>query len=229
MTPDDSVALIVFTDGRTNLLRKTIASFNEQVQGNVTERWIYDDSGNDKVRDGIRKNHPDFQLIESGTGTREGFAGAVRLGWGALRNFSDAKYVFHLEDDFLFNRPIILADMINILDKRSSLAQVSLMRQAWSSAEKEAGGVIAQNPHDFALHLDEEDREWLEQSLYFTTNPSLYHRSLIERFDWPDMEGSEGRFTIRVREVGYNFGVMGDRDDEPWVTHIGNTRAGASY
>ena len=228
-TDDRPVALIVFTDGRTNLLRKTIASFEARVEGNVTERWIYDDSGNGKVRDAIRKNHPSFDLIESAAGVRQGFAGAVRTGWEALRECSDADYVFHLEDDFLFKRPVVLSEMIGILRQRPSLAQVSLMRQAWNPSEIEAGGVIAQDPDAFVPHLDQEDREWLEQTLYFTTNPSLYSLALIHRFTWPEGGQSEGVFSFKMREAGYKFGVMGTRDDAPWVDHIGANRHGGGY
>jgi hypothetical protein len=223
------IAVVVFTDGRTNLLRRTIKSFHEQVSGEIVERWIYDDSGNRKVREAISKNHPEFTLINHPSGERQGFAGAIRTAWDALRHESIADFIFHLEDDFTFNRPIDLADLQNILVKRTNVAQVALLRQAWNPDEIEAGGLIQMRPDDYVSHLDRDGRCWLEHDLFFTTNPSLYRKSMIEMFDWPAGPESEGRFGLKLREHGYRFAYWGARDDGPAVHHIGEHRAGTSY
>jgi len=223
------ICVLVITDGRTNLLRRTIESFNEMVTGEIIEFFIYDDSGNRKVREGIAKNHPEFTLINHPTGERQGFAGAVRTAWDALRRESIADYVFHLEQDFTFNRPIDLGDLHNILVKRPSLAQVALLRQAWNPDEIAAGGLIQVRPDDYVTHLDRDDRHWLEHDLFFTTNPSLYRRSLIDMFDWPAGPESEGRFGMKLREAGFHFAYWGAKDDPPAVHHIGAHRAGEGY
>lgn len=223
------IAVVVFTDGRTNLLRRTLTSFAEQVDGPIVERWIYDDSGNPRVREAIMRNHPDYTLIEHPSGERQGFAGAVRTAWDMLRRESIADYIFHLEDDFTFNRPVNLDDFQNILAKRPNLCQVACLRQPWNPIEIEAGGVIDANPEAFISHLDRDGRNWLEQDLFFTTNPSLYRRSLIDMFDWPAGPESEGRFTAKVREAGYRFAYWGARDDGPLVHHIGAHRHGTDY
>jgi hypothetical protein len=222
-------AVLVITDGRNDLLQRSIHSFEDRVTGPIIERWIYDDSGERSTREWIAETYPDWTLINHPSGRRQGFSGAIRTAWSALRSESIADHIFHLEGDFTFARKVDLADFENILDKRPNLAQVALLRQPWSDAEKEAGGIIQMRPDEFVSHLDRDGRTWLEHDLFFTTNPSLYRRSLIESFDWPRGAQSEGRFGGRLREVGFRFAFWGAKDDPPAVTHIGENRVGTGY
>lgn len=223
------IAILVISDGRATYLRRTIESLREQVSGDIVERWIYDDSGERKVRESVAKDYPDFTLINHPSGKRQGFAGAVRTAWDALRSESIADWVLHVEQDFTWNRPVDLADLQNVMTKRPNLAQIAMLRQAWNSQEIEAGGLIETNPDCYIPHLDGQGREWLEHDLFFTTNPSLYRRSLIDMFDWPEGLESEGRFGIKLKEAGFRFAFWGARDDGPLVHHIGDERTGTGY
>lgn len=223
------IATLVVTDGRDKLLQQTIASFTEQVHGEIIERWIYDDSGDRRTREWIADTFPDWTLINHPTGQRQGFSGAIRTAWAALRNESIADWIFHLEQDFTFNGSVDLGDFQNVLDKRPNLAQMALLRQAWNADEIAAGGVIQQRPEEYVTHMDRDGHIWLEHDLFFTTNPSLYRRSLIEMFDWPEGDRSEGRFGIQLRDAGYRFAFWGARDDAPRVHHIGEIRLGKGY
>jgi len=223
------IAVLIITDGRVNVLKRTIASFEEQVSGPIIERFIYDDSGNQGLRDLIQKRHPNYSLIGHPTGERQGFGGAIRTAWSALRAESIADFVFHLEDDFTFNRPVDLEDFMGVLKQRPALAQLACVRQAWNPAEKEAGGVRELHPDWYTSHLDRHGRSWLEQGHFFTTNPSLYRRQLIDMFDWPDTDQSEGFFSSMCRQGGFSFGYWGEMSDEPLVHHIGEHRYGIGY
>lgn len=221
------IAAFVVTDGRTNVLKRTIASFLENV-GPVDELYLYDDSGVEGVRKLILGRHPEFELIRHPSGERQGFGGAIRTVWQHLRDHSEADYIFHLEDDFTFNHPVDLLDLKTILDYRPHLAQVAFLRQAWNEQEKEAGGLIELHPDWYIPHHDRW-RDWLEQDQFFTTNPSLYRRSLIEQWDWPDGDHSEGVFSQQLRNDGYSFAYWGKPDDKPVVHHIGEHRQGIGY
>lgn len=223
------IAVLVITDGRVNVLRRTIASFEEQVSGPIIERFIYDDSGQPGVRKLIQSWFPSWSLIQHSSGERQGFAGAVRTGWGAIREFSVADYVFHLEDDFTFNVPIDLEDLQGILKQRPNLAQIALLRQAWNAEEIAAGGVMQVHPDWYIPHLDGKGRSWVEQDQFFTTNPSLYRRSLLEMFEWPQDSYSEGLFSSMLRQAGFRFAYWGEYGDPPTVTHIGAHRQGTGY
>ncbi len=171
---------------------------------------------------------------------RLGFTGAIRAGWNRLRASSDAfEYVLHLEDDWRFDAPLELAAMTRILEIRRQqaqpppdgvsapdLAQIALLRQPVAGAEIKAGGVLELWPNEFTqtMHGDPADGlTYLEHDLFFTTNPSVYRRDLLE-LGWPDSTRSEEAFTARCRAAGYRFAYYGRWGDPPRVWHTGNDR-----
>lgn len=240
-TQQPTIALLVMTDGRDGLLERTIASARENLRGNVTERWIHDDGGGSLHGAYLDHQYPDFCRVPSHE-WRRGFGGAIDAAWRHLARYSTADYVFHLEDDFTFNRIVDLDAMAKVLINTPKLAQMALRRQAWNDAERAAGGVIEQHPDAYAQVAMVPDRHgdemycWLEHDLFFTTNPCLYPRrwpipseGVTVTAPWPSGPNSEGRYGIRLREAGYRFGFWGRREDAPWVHHIGDARAGHGY
>lgn len=219
MTP--RVALLTIGDGRDDLLAQTLQSWYEAT-GLPQDR-----SPNPPL---VHHVHVDDRSH------RLGFSGAIEEGWDRLRHLADFEYVWHLEEDWTFNRPVDLAALALLLDVQPHLAQVALRRQAWAPAELEAGGLVELWPdlyEDRALSVIDPgggmvDLAWLEHDLCFTTNPCLYRRSMIDA-TWPSPPGSEARMTERLRDLGYRFALWGDREDEPWVHHTGRQRTGTGY
>lgn len=222
------IALLLMTDGRDETLMQTAIS-SYKLFGDITEWWIHDDSGQGFER---FSKFPGWKVIGHPEG-RQGFGGAIRYAWSQLREQSDAKWIFHLEDDFLFNRNVNLNAMIEVLEANPYLAQMALRRQAWNAAEKAAGGVIEMNPEAFLqAHTrltDDTLQPWICHSQFFTTNPCLYSRDLIETRDWPTGDFSEGKFTHQLLSDGRMFGYWGEKTDTPWVEHVGHTRNGVGY
>jgi hypothetical protein len=230
MARDPMIALLVITDGRREHLAETLASADAMLEGPISERWIYDDSGDPANHEWILSIAPDFELITHPAG-RQGFGGAIRTAWSAIDSLSRASYIFHLEDDFTFNRPVPLDDMAWTLGGRRHLAQLALRRQPWNDA---AGGIVEMHPddyHEFHVQRGERDLAWLEHRRNFTTNPSLYRRRLTVDHPWPTGQHSEGRFGIDLlaEHPGYRFGYWGARDSGEWVTHNGAVRNGTGY
>lgn len=228
------IRLNVMTDGRRDYIGRTLASAREQLSGLVTERVIHDDSGDEDHRAWLRASFPDFEVI--GSGPRRGFGGAMINLWRDTAERSQAPWVFHLEDDFLFTRPLNLTAMTDLLHRQPHLAQMALRRQAWG-VEVEVGGFMEQNPGCYSEHADDVDT-WVEHRLFFTTNPAMYRRQLID-VGWPEGLNSEGRFGFVLKDRGLPWGVAGDdvrfgfygsmeggRDS---VWHIGEHRAGTGY
>lgn len=215
-------ALLVMTDGRKECIEKTIPSALEMLHGPIIQRFIYDDSGDYKYRSWLMDNFPTFQLICEPK--RQGFGGAIQAAWRIVKT-AKTDYVFHLEDDFLFNEPISLVPMIEVLNNNPHLYQMALRRQAWSSEEKQMGGVIERYPNAYM-----QKESWMEHRLFFTTNPGLYRTSLID-IGWPDGEQSEGIFTRKILDLDpyAQFGYWGQKTDPPLVHHIGDTRIGINY
>lgn len=220
-----SVAVLVVTDGRHDYLRRTIASAKANLLGPFTEWWMYDDTGDADYRAQLAVEFPGYRHINGGP--RQGFGGAIRTAWAAMVAESSSAWVLHLEADFEFNRMVDVYEMITVLDCNPQLAQLVLRRQPWNDAERAAGGIVEQHPDDYT-DMQDGDLAWLEHNRFFSTNPCLYRRELMLR-GWPDGAQSEGHFGIGLVLDGYRFGYWGSRTDAPWVTHIGDERAGCGY
>lgn len=228
-----NIAVLVMTDGRDEYLDQTVRSAMGNLTGPIVEWWMHDDTGSDEYRAGLRRRYPTF--LHAGEGPRRGFGGAIRHAWSLVAATSTARFVFHLEADFLFRRPVDLAVLAAVLDARAYLVQMALIRQACNADERDAGGLIERYPQAYTARRDDPHR-WLEHRLFYTTNPSLIRRSLVDR-GWPEGEHSEGRMGIDLCTNGspeasgdqVRFGYWGDRVDGPWVDHIGTVRAGTGY
>lgn len=218
-----TIALLIMTDGRRDYIHKTIESASNMLVGPITEKWMHDDSGDQNNRQWLKDQFPDF--IHIGDGPRRGFGGAYSFAWRTLREHTKADFVFNLEDDFLFNREIPLEAMAKVLDENPHILQMALRRQAWNNEERAAGGVIERWPDQF----NQEDG-WISHRMFFTTNPSLYRKSLLER-QWPTNKDAEGHFAISLfKENPKNVsGYWGVKSDGPWCEHIGIKQAGGTY
>lgn len=233
MSADARIAVLVITDGRDDYLLRTVRSAMANLAGPITEWWMFDDTGDYVYRDSLVRRWPTFNHIEAGA--RQGFGGAIRAAWAHLVERSTADFVFHLEADFVFNRRVDLAELAGVLAVRPHLAQMALVRQAWNATEIAAGGLIQCAPHAYTANRVGPHR-WLEHTLFWTTNPSLYRASMLTG-GWPDGHQSEGMFTRRLLELGtpevpgprVRFGYWGSINDGPWVEHIGIERTGHGY
>ena len=217
------IALLVMTDGR-DTIHDAIASAEVNLLGPVAARVIHDDSGNSDHRAELARRYPRWTVMG---GDRAGFGGAIQRAWRHVRDLP-VSYVFHIEDDFTFNRTVDMTGMASVLEQRPYLQQLALRRQPWNDAERAAGGVVERHPDDYTEATDGTHR-WLEHRRFWTTNPSLYRRELCER-KWPDGAHSEGRFGIeQFRDPDAVSGFWGSRDSGEWVHHIGHERVGTGY
>lgn len=156
-----------------------------------------------------------------------GFAGAIQAGWDKVVE-TDADFVLHCEGDFLFERPVPIERMVSVLKRHPHLAQISLKRQPWSSAEKAVGGFVELQPDLYRQRVDAGDI-YTEHRVCFSTNPCLYPVALCHQ-GWPQVERSEGVFTHRLLEdPDCRFAIWGGKFDAPAVIHIGEERAGHGY
>lgn len=227
-----NVALIVFTDGRAECLERTLESFhlNVQDQDLITYRLIVNDQPDPTYARWIDQRWVFDQQLT--TRRRRGYAGAIHEAWHEIRRqvdyFREIDYVLHLEDDFIFQRPVPLADMIEVLANNPHLVQMALKRQPWNDTEVAAGDLIYVSPEDYVDCFDSKGHWWLEHRRFFTTNPNVYPKNLT-RLGWPLASNSEGMFSERALIGTNRSAYWGRRNDEPWVHHIGNTRVGTGY
>ncbi len=227
-----SIAVLIMTDGRDDYLRRCMASLHN-LRGPITETWMHDDTGDLIQRAELSIRYPDFMQL--GDGPRRGFGGAMAYAWSQLAARSGCRWVFHIEQDFTFERPVDLVAMAAALDDDPTLVQMALRRQPWSPPEHAAGGVVEMHQEAYE-DRSHDGHPYLRHRLFFTTNPSLFHRSLCTK-RWPEGANSEGRFTHQLLRDGHlnidgdrlGFGYWGSRADAPLVEHIGTTRIGTGY
>lgn len=209
----DQVVVGVLTTGDRSTLADTVQSIDANVSGPIGRKVILVDGDTLPSIDG-------WETVR--LGRRLGYAKAVRAAHKVLLG-SGQQWVFWSEDDFTFDRPVDLCDMQVAMNADSALLQVSLMRQAWYDHELVAGGVVAADPRSFTKHPTH-----LSHRAYWTQNPHLCRRMLLAEHVWPSGRDSERRFADLVfGGRGTRAGIWGD--GSPWVTHIGNERAGHGY
>ena len=175
----------------------------------------------------------------SPTGRPLGFCGATAYTW-AVGAEPGVDYVFWLEHDFEVCRPVDLRDLRQVLDYHGgdgvefvNLAQMALMRDAYSREERDAGGLFELRRADFVPMppqdhlLIEYPTVWLKTP-WFTTNPSLMRRDFMAQNLFPDDGGThcEGRFGVRLAQEGWSFGTWGD--GTVYCHHVG-VRTGHGY
>lgn len=222
------LTLVVMTDGRRDCLTRSIESMTN-LSGPISVRMIHDDSGDVDYTEWLWDTFGDRWTIHS-TDHRSGFAGAYRSMWKWIRDHDRNPYVLSTEDDFVFTRPVNLADMAGVLRRNPYLVQMALRRQAWNAEERAAGGVVEAHPDWYAAIADPE-AQWLEHRAFWTTNPHLVRHSFIASHDWPKGRNSEGRFALNLyrSEPNARAGYWGSRESGEWVEHIGEQRVGNGY
>lgn len=141
------------------------------------------------------------------------------------------EFIFWLEHDFEFVRPLDLTPLAMQLNLDHTLSQMALMRGPVNSEEEEVGGLIGK-------HADEWEQDWTNfptsseahpflRWRHFTTNPSLMRTAFMREEEWPTAPGEcEGLFGLRLADSGYRGAVWGA--GEVWVEHTG-TRTGRGY
>lgn len=212
----NKVSLVVITDGRQDCINKTIQSIESIIDYPFYERIIINDSGDPRYDYYLKSSFKGFGVISHET--RRGLAGAVQSAWSNVSSLTD--YIFHLEDDFIFNCYVDIDKMIDLLNKKDTLTQMALVRAPVNPPEEEVGGFVFQHLEDYHQHDG-----WFDHQRLFTLNPSIYKLQLAQ-IGWPD-HGGESEFTNKLHSINtdYCFGFYGDIYDKPYVTHIGGRRS----
>lgn len=230
------ITLLVMTDGRGEYLQGTLSSFDEMVKGTITRKVIHDDSGDPEYSTFLQTMHWGCEIIG---GERVGYAGAVQRAWKYLDLKPDGnRFTFHLEDDFVFNRPVDLDEIAEFMDEHWWLAQMALRRGRWGREER---GFVEDMPsayEEMKTVAWAPEHRWIEHRNYYTMTPHLY-RSKLRLVPWPSGEGSEIHYKDRLLQQGLPWNVLpghvkfgfwgGVEDGANAVTHIGEERRGYGY
>jgi hypothetical protein len=219
---------LVFTDGRKECLERTLASAEELIEGVFQDKIIVNDCLHLEYMKWLYDTYGDSYDIRTNR-NKLGFGGTINRAWQTLPDYGDDTWIFHLEDDFTFNRSVPLGSMVSVLKNNPHLAQMALKRQPWNEQEKAAGGIIERMPEEYTEVTNEYGLSWCEHRLFFTTNPSVYNISLTKR-GWPETKYSEGVFSIELfKDPEKKSAFWGKKFDSPHCYHIGIDRVGTGY
>ncbi len=218
--PNSKIALIVFTDGRFEYLTQTMQSLKSNVNYPFYCKTIVNDTGVPEANSWLINNYsPEFKIISHKI--KRGLGYSIQAAWSDIPK--DTEYIFHLEEDWLFNESICLDDLIKILKNRPLLAQMLLKRQPWGD-DAPFGGYINKEPDAFVEYkLQDEELYWVEHTKFFSFNPCIYPYTITQLGIESVTEGKLGDYLKQLQEV--KFGIFGKKDDAPRVTHIGYKRA----
>lgn len=217
------ITLLVRTDGRDELLFRTIESAQANLIGPITRRVVHTDAGLAHVGF-LQEMLPTWEIIG---GERLGFGGALNRAWRHVAAGSEP-FLFDLEDDFDFMRPVELNPIIDVMIWHPYVVQMALRRQPVAEIERAAGGVVQQWPEAYTeVHWKE--WRWLEHRLFLTTNPSLWRKSRCAH-GWPTGEHSEADYSAQTFQNPTLYSAYwGALESGEAVHHTGSERKGHGY
>lgn len=241
-----TITAIVHTGGvpanwpeRRGYLERALVSFDEQVSGPIVQRVIYSD-WSDEFIDELHDLAARFGFYVAGEG-HHGYTGSMERMWKYIGRRAQGEFIFQTEDDFLFDRPVDLTELVETLRMEPKLAQIALLRDAYYQDEKDTMGILGW-PVPAFTEVSDNGHSRLEHRLFFTANPSVFRRSLTTELAWPTERQARrilGRRADQMPSSETAFGKLLFEDPrvrvafwgsgEQWVSHIGATRAGVGY
>ena len=211
------VTTVLTSCGRLDLLERTIDSFFKCLDYPVERFILIDDSGDPEVHEQIRKNYSQFDLI-----LNEENIGLIKSIDKAYSKV-ETPFIFHLEDDWEFNRSGFMSKSIKILKANPTIMQV------WLRSDKNPNG----HPIEPEVFLAE-DVEFKLVGTYqhsvwhgFTFNPGLRRKKeydLIAPYDEIHLDENRG-IGVQENHIGrvlfeqYGFRAATLLDE--YCVHIG--------
>ena len=207
-------------DARREYLAQSLASLTERVTGNIVQRIVFSDWPDAITRE-LSHVVEQYGFYVVGGG-HHGYSEMRHRFFRYLNRKALGEYVFAAEDDFLYERDVDLAPMLDTLRDNPDLRQLALLRGPAFPREFEAGGVLPSLKTPIEL-VNHRAYPFIRHRDHFTCNPSLFRKSLTETA-WPTVASSERAFGDRLlRDPQAAFAYWGQ--GEPWIKHLGEVRA----
>jgi len=211
---ENKITLVLTSCNRLDLLDRTLASIGDEVLDSIKHKIIIDDSGDPSVKDYFTKYKAQdgwkIILNDENIGQPKSVDKAY--------SFVDTEYVFHCEDDWIFNEKSYLRDSLSVLENDSTLLQVTFR---------------ADDPHpNFEEVLETQDGvryqiknpAWRGIWYGFTYNPSLFRKEAYDKIK-PYAGKDEQTISKLYFDNGYRTAALVDK----FVNHIGWGRSTGSH
>lgn len=219
-----NVCFTVRVDGRRQYIEDTVTSVDRFVNTSVyfDQGYVIDDSGDPEFAAWLDETFPYLAGIHHPE--RLGLGGCFK---SMLETFiaSGCDYVFAVEDDTPLIGDIDLTDMAAVLQPRSNLAQLMLMRPPFNTEEVAVGGVYAMSPDDYTERSDNV-HTWVEHERHFGFQPFLATRDVARYVLDNATNFLELGVTEPLKAAAFKFGYWGGLSDPPLCSHAGRVRSG---
>lgn len=204
---------------RSQYLAASLESLAANLSGEIAKCVVYSDWDQSHTADLERIAGPHgFYVVGGG---HYGYVGSIQRLWRYIERRAVGEFIFLTEDDFLYERKIELGAMVQILRQHREVQQVALLREPAYPREFAPGTILGWPMDEFTPRDG-----YLEHRLFWTMNPSLVRRSIVENA-WPAADSSERVFGDKLlRDPAARFAFLGS--GEAWARHIGETRAVAN-
>ncbi len=220
------VALIVFSTNRYEYLELALDALARRVDlgGCLVQRVLVDDwpAGRDDARGAaLAKKHGFDRVVRHAENL--GLGRTWRETWDWVRGDAAAvDWVLHLEEDAVFERPVVLRDVIAAYAAcPRPLTQVFFKRD-----------VCYEPSRDFIARIEAGEAGddlpgpiGVSQNEYFVAMASVYPRLLVQRFV-SDRDPHEHTVRDYFARWGMASGMWGARGDAPTVRHVGEVSRG---
>lgn len=214
------IVLGIIGNGRKDLLDQTVKSALEHLKCDFYEYIMVNDTGNQEYSDLLNKEYSNnWKVINHES--NQGLSGSIRSLWAKAIDL-EADYVFHLEEDFLFNVDIDIDTMKNILSN-TNISQVALKRQPWNEHEAASGGLLEQYSNLLIPNYCDNGVKYMTHRILFTLNPCLYPRWVMD-LGWQQGWGEREYTDMLFSNPNIVGAYLGDTFDPPTVHHIGHYR-----
>ena len=213
----DNVTFVLTSCSRPDLLEATIESIGWDLLEKIPHKIIVEDSGNDQMFKYFYQDNPipyDFDILFH------------RENKGLVRSIDEAyrlvktPYVFHCEDDWLFEGEGYIEKAISVLETVESLAQVCFRKDCPHPLNSTVG--VTEDGVEYQIKLPNWRNEWYG----FTFNPSVVrmdaYRKVGEYFGHLEQEVSR-----RYYDKGYLSASLVGEDQV--VSHSGHGRSTHPY
>jgi hypothetical protein len=203
-------ALIVTSCGRFDLLKRTLASFFEYADQRPAEIIVIEDSGDEAVRQHVATVAPEATVIVNRP--QLGQMRAIDKAYAA----ATTPYVFHCEDDWLFERGGFIAESFAILDAFPDVSMVGLrpreeLNPLIRDMPEERLGTVAFFRLDPTRH---------PEYFSYSFNPGLRRMEDFRRFAPVAALGTEEDVSYAFKKAGFRIANL----EAEAVRHIGDER-----
>ena len=224
------ITVLFFSTNRLEFLIPTIKSFYKNVDFGENEVYSiliddYPKERNNEIFSSIKRNYKIDKLILHEENM--GYSKSWKEGWDNVPNDSD--YIFHQEDDFIFNKKINineLLDIFKVMDNK--LYQIVLKRQVWFEKNdliyKIENDIIESK--EIEINVNNKNHTLTINNFLFNSNPCIYPYFITKiKFDNTIHEHTIIE-NIKKLYPNMNGCIYGKKKDPPIITHIGDYTQG---